>query len=110
MRGSTEVAFPGGTFTMNFDTAYLPGSYKFAHERVSARIERFATSNASHSVPDFAREYGHAWTIAWMHESNIHSRAGLEYCRVSGDHPGLAAGFDPRTGGSTVTAEYRFSF
>ena len=38
------------------------------------------------------------------------TRAGLEYCRVSGDRPGLAPDFDPRTGGSTVTAEYRFSF
>jgi hypothetical protein len=110
MRGSTAIGFPGGSFTMDFDTVYILGSHKFGHERLSARIERFTTSNASHSVPDFARENGHAWTIAWMHETNPHTRAGLEYCRVSGDRPGLAPGFDPRTGGSTVTAEYRFSF
>jgi hypothetical protein len=110
MRGSTAVGFPGGSFTMNFDTAYLLGSYKFAHERLSARIERFVTSDASHPAIDFAREHGHAWTIAWMHETNPRSRAGLEYCRVSGDRPGLATAFDPRTGGSTVTAEYRYSF
>jgi hypothetical protein len=110
MRGSTQVGFPGGTFTMNFDTAYLLGSYKFAHERISARIERFATSDASHPLIDFAREHGHAITLAWFHETNPHSRAGLEYCRVSGDRPGLAPAFDPRTGGSTVTAEYRYSF
>jgi hypothetical protein len=110
MRGSTAVGFPGGSFTMNFDTAYLLGSYKFGHERLSARIERFATSDASHPVVDFAREHGHAWTVAWMHESNPHSRAALEYCRVSGDRPSLAPAFDPRTGGSTVTLEYRYSF
>ena len=110
MRGSTAVGFPGGSFTMNFDTAYLLGSYKFAHERLSARIERFATSNASRPANDSAREHGHAFTVAWMHETNPHSRAALEYCRVSGDRPGLAPGFDPRTGGSTVTAEYRYSF
>jgi hypothetical protein len=110
MRGSTAVGFPGGSFTMNFDTAYLLGSYKFGHERLSARIERFATSDASHPVVDFAREHGHAWTVAWMHESNPRSRAGLEYCRVSGDRPSLAPAFDPRTGGSTVTLEYRYSF
>ncbi|HEV7573304.1 MAG TPA: hypothetical protein VGQ21_17540 [Thermoanaerobaculia bacterium] len=110
MRGSTQVGFPGGSFTMNFDTAYLLGSYKFGHERLSGRIERFATSNAAHAVPDLAREHGHAFTVAWMHETNARSRAGLEYCRVSGDRPGLAADFDPRTGGSTVTVEYRYSF
>jgi hypothetical protein len=110
MRGSTAVGFPGGSFTMNFDTVYILGSHKFGHERLSARIERFTTSDASHSVPDFAREHGHAFTFAWMHETNPHSRAGLEYCRVSGDRPPLAPAFDPRTGGSTVTAEYRFSF
>jgi hypothetical protein len=110
MRGSTAVGFPGGSFTMNFDTAYLLGSYKYGHERFSGRIERFATSNASHPANDGAREHGHAVTVAWMHESNPRSRAGLEYCRVSGDRPGLAPGFDPRTGGSTVTAEYRYSF
>jgi len=110
MRGSTAVGFPGGSFTMDFDTAYLLGSHKFGHERLSARVERFSTKNAKPSVPDFARESGHAWTVAWMHEANAHSRAGLEYCRVSGDRPGVAPAFDPRSGGSTVTAEYRFSF
>jgi len=110
MRGSTEVGFPGGTFTMDFDTVYLLGSHKFGHERLSGRVERFTTNNHAHKTPDSAREDGHAWTVAWMHEANVHSRAGLEYCRVTGDRPGLAPGFDPRTGGSTVTAEYRFSF
>jgi hypothetical protein len=110
MRGSTAVGFPGGSFTMNFDTVYLLGSHKFGHERVSARIERFTTSDASNPAIDFARENGHAWTLAWFHEPNPRSRAGLEYCRASGDRPGLAPGFAPRTGGSTVTAEYRFSF
>ena len=110
MRGSTKVGFPGGSFTMDFDTVYLLGSHKFGHERVSARVERFTTSNAAHRVPDLAREDGHAWTVAWMHEVNPHSRAGLEYCRVTGDRPGVAPAFDPRSGGSTVTAEYRFSF
>ena len=75
-----------------------------------ARIERFATSNASHPANDGAREHGHAVTVAWMHETNPRSRSGIEYCRVSGDRPGLAPGFDPRTGGSTVTLEYRYSF
>jgi hypothetical protein len=109
MRGSTEIGFPGGSFTMNFDTVYILGSHKFGHERISGRIERFTTSDASHPAVDFAHENGHAFTFAWMHETNPHSRAGVEYCRVTGDRSGLV-GFDPRTGGSTVTLEYRYSF
>ncbi len=109
--GSTEVGFPGGTFTMDFDTIYLLASHKFGHERISGRVERFSTRNAVHSTPDGAREDGHAFTFAWMHEANAHTRTGIEYVRVSGDRPGLAdSGFDPRTGGSTITLEYRYNF
>ena len=45
-----------------------------------------------------------------MHEANPHTRTGIEYVRVSGDRPGLAPDFDPRTGGSTITLEYRYNF
>jgi len=38
-------------------------------------------------------------------------RAGLEYCRVKGERPGAPAlGFDPRSDGSTITAELRYGF
>jgi hypothetical protein len=108
--GSTAVGFPGGSFTMDFDTEYLLASHKFGHERLSARVERFSTRDASHPANDGAREHGRAWTVAWMHEMNANSRTGIEYVRVSGDRPGLAPDFDPRTGGSTVTIEYRYGF
>jgi len=113
--GTTAVGFPGGVFTMNFDTAYLLASHKFGTERLSARVERFSTSNADHPADDVSREHGHAWTVAWMHEVNKNSRTGIEYVRVDGDRPGLTTFysplvFDPRTGGSTLTLEYRYSF
>jgi hypothetical protein len=108
--GSTAVGFPGGSFTMDFDTAYLLGSHKFGHERLSARVERFSTRDASRPAVDFAREHGKAWTVAWMHEANAHSRTGIEYVHADGDRPGLSPGFDPRTGGSTLTLEFRYAF
>jgi hypothetical protein len=113
--GSTAVGFPGGSFTMDFDTEYLLVSHAFGHERLSARVERFSTRNASRPAVDFAREDGRAWTVAWMHETSARSRTGLEYARVTGDRPGVAvsyppAAFDPRTGGSTISLEYRYSF
>ncbi len=108
--GSTAVGFPGGSFTMDFDTAYLLASHKFGHERISGRVERFSTRSTAYSSPDGSREHGHAWTAAWMHETSAHSRTGLEYVRVVGDRPGLAPDFDPRTGGSTISIEFCYSF
>jgi hypothetical protein len=113
--GSTTVGFPGGSFTMDFDTAYVLASHKFGTERLSARVERFSTNNASHPPNDGARENGHAWTVAWMHEANAHTRTGIEYCRVDGDRPGVVTFYAPRitdgrTGGSTITIEYRYGF
>jgi hypothetical protein len=108
--GSTAVGFPGGSFKMDFDTAYILASHKFGHERISGRVERFATRGADHPNPDGGRELGHAWTAAWMHETSAHSRTGIEYVRVVGNRPGLAPDFDPRTGGSTLSIEFRYSF
>jgi hypothetical protein len=108
--GSTAVGFPGGSFTMDFDTAYLLVSHKFGPERLSARVERFSTRDASRPPDDTSREHGRAWTIALMHETSARSRTGIEYVRVTGDRPGLAPGFDPRTAGSTISIEYRYSF
>jgi hypothetical protein len=102
LSGDTTVGFPGGTFTLHFRTVYLLGSYKTGHERVSARIERFSTS---------APDRGHAVTVAWFHESNDHTRYGLELVKVEGNYPGASdIGFDVNTGGSMITAEVRYRF
>lgn len=108
--GSTAVGFPGGSFTMDFDTEYLLLSHKFGTERVSARVERFSTRDASRPADDGSREHGRAWTLAWMHDVNANARTGIEYVRVSGNRLDVNSPFDPRTGGSTVTIEYRYGF
>jgi hypothetical protein len=102
MSGDTTVGFPGGTFTLDFDTVYLLGSYKREHDRISVRVERFSTSDD---------EDGRAWTVAWFRERNANLRAGIEYVHVTGDHPSaIDAGFSPETGGSMVTVELRYKF
>lgn len=111
MSGETTVGFPGGSFTMDFDTVYLLGSYKHEHDRISARVERFATRDHARSDPDFSREDGRAWTVAWFRERNANLRAGIEYVHVTGER--LAAsgvGVSPETGGSTLTIELRYKF
>jgi len=101
MSGDTTVGFPGGTFTLDFDTVYLLGSYKHEHDRISARVEQFSTSDS---------EDGHAWTVAWFRERNANLRAGIEYVHVSGERPGPDGFGVAHTGGSTLTIELRYQF
>jgi hypothetical protein len=111
MSGETTVGFPGGTFTLDYTTIYLLGSYKMGQQRLSARVERFATRNHARSNPDFSREHGHAVTIAWFHEPGDHARYGVEFVKVNGNHPGAAGiGVPLNTGGTMITAEARYKF
>jgi hypothetical protein len=109
--GSTAVAFVGGSFTLNFDTAYVLLSHVHERDRWSARIERFSTGDREHAPDDSSREHGHAVTLAWLREAGDHVRLGLEYAYAHGDRIGATAfGDDARTGGSTVTLEARYGF
>ena len=105
--GTTELGFPGGSFTMDFDTAYLLLSQKSGMDRWSVRAERFSTRSHDKRPNDFRRESGHAYTVAWFRDTSPHVRSGIEYMRVKGDRPGIS---DPRTGGSTITVEVRYRF
>ena len=107
MSGSTEVGFPGGSYTMDFDTVYLLLSQKHGPSRWSMRVERFSTRSHAHFPNDQNREHGNAVTIAWLRDSGDHLRSGFEYVRAKGDRP-IAP--NPRTGGSTITLEVRYRF
>lgn len=105
--GSTEIGFPGGSFTMDFNTVYVLLSQKRGPTRWSARVERFSTRSHRRRTNDLSRESGNAITVAWLRDSGDHVRTGLEYVRVHGDRP---AALDLRTGGSTITLELRYQF
>jgi hypothetical protein len=110
-RGRTSVGFPGGSFTMDFDTAYILASQKKGKDRWTTRVERFTTKSHNHLRFDFSRESGNAYTVAWLRDLSDHVRSGVEYVRVTGDRQGLAgSGFDTRTGGSTITVELRYGW
>jgi hypothetical protein len=109
--GSTGIGFPGGSYTMDFSTTYVLLSHKRGADRWTVRVERFSTRDHAHSVGDDSREQGHAVTLAWLRDAGEHLRVGLEYANVKGDRPGAATvGFDPRTGGSTISIEARYSY
>jgi hypothetical protein len=88
-RGDTTVGFPGGTFTLNFDTIYALVSYKSGANRYTARAEKFDT--------DF--EKSRALTAAYLRDFGQRMRAGAEYSRATGDNPG-----------STWTVELRLAW
>lgn len=96
-RGDTTVGFPGGSFKLPFNTAYVLLSHKSGSDRWSARIERFSTR----------AEKGRAYTIAWLRETSPRVRSGVEYVHATGNHTGAV---DRNTGGSTITLELRYRF
>src|SRR6185295_18241114 len=96
-KGTTTVGFPGGTFTLDFSTAYVLVCRKQGANRFTTRIEQFSTRSHIRSPNDSSKESGKAVTFAWLHDVNEHIRSGLEYTKADGDHPGAAsAGLDTR--------------
>jgi len=107
MSGRTIVAFPGGTFGMNFSSGYVLASGKRGKDRYTTRYERFTTHSRIPTPGDFSRQKGRAVTVAWLHDVTPHVRTGLEYLRATGDRQALP---NPNVGGTTWTAELRFGF
>lgn len=111
--GSTSVApMPASINTIKFNTIYVLLSQKTGNSRWTFRAERFSTkSSETYGGYDYNREDGHAFTVAWFLTPTPQVRWGAEWVRVIGKRPGAAAsGFDPNTGGSTITAELRLAF
>lgn len=110
-KGTTAVGFGNGSFTLDFQTAYLLVSGKTGKDRWTVRVEKFSTRDHAKSEYDYSREDGHAWTVAWFRDLGTNVRSGLEYADVRGNRPGAAAaGFDPQTGGKTLTIDVRYGF
>jgi hypothetical protein len=109
--GSTAVGFPGGSYKLDFEAAYVLLSRKAGPDRWTARFDRFSTKSDVRQAYDSSYEKGHAITVAWLHDVNAHLRAGVEYARVKGDRVGLEETYiNPDTGGSTITVELRYGF
>lgn len=87
--GTTAIGFPGGSFAVEFDTAYVLVSHKRGTNRWTGRADRFRADD----------EDGHAFTAAWLRDLGKEVRLGLEYVDVSTDQ-----------GGSTITLELRYAF
>lgn len=109
--GWTAVAFPGGSFRMDFETAYILLTQLRGRDRWTVRLDRFSTHGHARRAADASAESGRATTVAWLRQVSGHLRAGVEYARVRGNRPALEKqGDDPNTGGSTITVELRWGF
>lgn len=112
--GWTAVGFPGGSFTMDFETSYILLSHERGKNRWSARAERFSTGAHGGSARDRSREEGDALTFAWLRQlgrdvpgRTSPLRLGVEYAHINAT-PGE---FTERAGGgSQVTVELRYGF
>ena len=94
-KGDTTVGFPGGTFTVPFDTVYvLVARTVNKTERFTVRLERFSSGY------DAAQKHNKATTLAWLHQSGPSWRTGLEYVKINGDDPT----------GSMITVELRYQY
>ena len=103
-KGNTTLAFPGGTFRLDFDTIYLLASRKQGKDRYTTRIERFHTRSHQSISPDASKEQGKALTASWLHDINEHWRGGLEYVRVDAERPGIPSD------GNSIIIELRVAY
>ena len=94
MKGDTTLGFPGGTFTLHFETYYVLVSKKIGIDRFTTRLEKFTTNYETD------KHHNSAITLSWLRESQGRIRYGLEYVKVKGDDPV----------GDTLTAELRIGF
>lgn len=113
-RGWTAVGFPGGSFTMDFDTYYLLLSHKRGANRFSVRGEHFSTGAHKYSAHDQSSEEGNAYMLAWLRDLGPGVpgrtppwRLGLEYARIDAT-PGAYA--DRGGDGEQLTLELRYEF
>lgn len=111
MHGKTGMGDPHGTsIDINFDSAYLLGSYKVARETFSARYEIFATVDQHPTAGRIYNEHGRAWTFAWLHAFAQRVRGGIEFTQFVGTHDEAAAiGVSPTLDARSVLVELRWS-
>ena len=120
VRDTTILAeWMGGRTTMgpiligvdaNFYAAYVLGSQHIGRNRLSARLDWFATSDNRPVTVDRYDEHGRAWTFAWLYDVRGRWRVGAEFTQVAGTHleaeeAKLPAAFD----GRSYTLELRYS-
>jgi len=75
-------------FRMNYHAAFALASFECRRERFTARFDEFGThqlSGYSYGPPD--DDWGHAWTVAWMHELAGPWQLAAEWIRVSSRFP-----------------------
>jgi hypothetical protein len=79
-------------FRMTYHAAFALASLEWGRERLTARVDRFGTHQASgyyYGPP--ADDSGHAWTAAWTHDLGAQWQLAAEWIRVTSRFPPRAS-------------------
>ena len=113
MTGDTGMGLAqfGAFVQIDYYAAYALVSEKRGRNRFTARFDLFNTEEQDFSLAENNDESGRSWTLAWLYDITPSIRGGLEYTQIVGKHEAaLESGFDPDTGGRSVTLEARYRF
>jgi len=100
--GSIETI---GRVDADFSAGYVLVSGKRGRNRLSARYDRFDTTERDFSPAEINTESGNSWTVAWMYDLRGNVRLAAEVTRFSGNRPPTP---DPDAHSVTLEARYRF--
>ena len=78
--GETTIAPQGNTVDWPFRAEFALIAKRFGRHTLSARYDRFAVETRQSGA--YGAQDGHAWTVAWLFEADVHWRFALEWLQV----------------------------
>jgi hypothetical protein len=78
--GDTTIVPQGNSLDWPFHAEFALLAKRFGRHTLSTRYDRFAVE--SHVPGTHGAQDGHAWTVAWLFDANIHWRIAVEWLQV----------------------------
>ena len=110
--GETGMGISGAARAqVDLESSYLLASWHSPRFRVTARYDRFETTERDFSLAELNDESGTAWTVAAFWEARAGLRLGLQLLDLEADRPAAAqSGFSANTDGRSALFELRWYF
>ena len=71
-----------------FESTFVLLTRKFGSRRISLRYDDFEVDQLDSTDDDNNDDYGHAWTVAYLHQISPRLRIGAEYMEINTHHCG----------------------
>ena len=91
MQGETAMGpVTGSTNLVDtiFESTFVLLTRKFGSRRISLRYDDFELNELDSTADDNNDDYGHAWTVAYLHQISPQLRIGAEYMEINTHHCG----------------------